>query len=78
VVPGGIADIVEVIMLAACPHHLLRGDRTGIGSRLETCEHVLELVHARVREHQGRIVAGHQRSGLDHFVIVFLEIVQKG
>ncbi|WP_244287981.1 hypothetical protein [Labrenzia sp. 011] len=77
-VAGGVPNIVQIIVLAACADHLLRGGRPGIGPFFQTGENILELVHARVREHQRRVVARDQRSGLDHLVIVFLEIVQKG
>ncbi len=51
VVARGIADIVEVVVLAAGAHAFLRGDRRGIGTRLKAREDVLELHHAGIGEH---------------------------
>ena len=50
------ADVVEVVVLAADAHALLRGGRARVGALLAAEEHVLELVHAGVREEQRRIV----------------------
>ena len=57
----GVADIVEVVVLAAGAHAFLRGHGARIGTLLEAGEDVLELHHAGIGEHQGRIVARHQR-----------------
>ena len=77
VVARGVADIVEVVMLAAGADALLRGGGALIGAPLKTREHVLELHHARIGEHQGRVVARHQRRGRHLLVAVFREIIQK-
>ena len=77
VVAGGIADVVEVIVLAPGPHAFLRGGRPDIGPGFLPGEHVLELHHARVGEHEGRIVARHQRTRCDGLVTVLFEIVEK-
>ena len=61
VVAGRIADVIEVVVLAAGAHTLLRGRRTAVGAHFLARKHVLELHHAGVGEHQGRVVARHQR-----------------
>ena len=61
VVARRVADIVEVVVLAAGAHAFLRGGRARIGALFEAGEDVLELHHAGIGEHQGRIVARHER-----------------
>jgi hypothetical protein len=78
VVAGGVADIVEVVMLAAGAHAFLRGRGAGIGALLLAGEHVLELHHAGIGEHQGRVIARHQRRGFHHRMAVLAEIIQEG
>lgn len=60
-------------MLAASAHTFLRGGRTCIGTRFSTGEDVLELHHAGIGEHQGWIVARHQRAGFHNRVTSALE-----
>ena len=59
VVARGVAHVVEVVVLAAGAHALLRGRRPLGGPRLESGEHVLERDHARVGEHERRVVERH-------------------
>ena len=57
-----VADIVEVVVLAAGAHAFLCRGGPHIGALLETGEDVLELHHAGgIGEHQRRIVARHKR-----------------
>ncbi len=77
VMPVGVADVVEVVVLAAGAHALLRGGGAGIGARLLAGEHVLELHHAGGREHQGRVVARHQRRRRHHLVAVLGEEIEE-
>ena len=62
VVACRIADIFEVVVLAAGPNAFLRCHRPVVTACLETGEQVLELHHAGVGEHQRRIVLRHQRA----------------
>ena len=78
VVARGIADIVEVIMLAPRPHTFLCRGGTGVIARFKPREQVFELHHAGVDEHQRWIVARDERAGRDHGVALFFEIAQKG
>ncbi len=78
VVTCGVTHVVEIVVLAARPHAFLRRGCAAVVSCLKTCEQVLELHHARVHEHQRRIVPRHQRAGRDNRVALPLEIAQKG
>src|SRR3984893_98632 len=77
VVARCVADVVEIIVLAAGAHAFLGAHRARIGALLEAGEDVLELHHPRIGEHEGRIVARHQRGGRHHLVSVAGEIVEK-
>src|SRR5580658_1845135 len=77
VVPGGVADIVEVVMLAAGADAFLRRGRAHVGALLEAGENVLELHHAGIGEHQCRVVARHERRRRHHFVPLARKIVEK-
>src|SRR3977135_1910581 len=75
---GGVADIVEVVVLAAGAHAFLRRGGARIGTLLDAGEDILELHHAGVGEHQGRVVARHQRRRGQDLVSVLLEIAEEG
>ena len=62
-VAGGVADIVEVIVLAAGANAFLGRGGAGIGPLLLPGEGVLELHHPGIGEEQGGVVARHQRGG---------------
>jgi len=64
-------------VLAPRPHAFLRACRPVIGTLFETGEDVLELHHARIREKQGRVVAGHEGARWHHAVLVLAEKVEK-
>ena len=61
VVAGRIADVVEVVVLAAGAYAFLAGGRADVVAMLDAGEDVLELDHAGVGEHQRRVVARHER-----------------
>ncbi len=77
VVAGGVADIVEVVVLTASAHAFLRRRRAQEGGLLLAGEHVLERHHAGIGEHQRRIVARHQRARGHHLVIVLGKEVEE-
>ena len=77
VVARGVADVVEVVVLAAGAHAFLRGHGALVGALLEAGEDVLELHHAGVGEHQRRVVARHQRRRRHDLVAGLGEIVEK-
>ena len=59
--PRGVADIVEIIVLAACAHAFLAAGGARRWRGFEPGKDVLERHHPGVDEHQCRIVVGHQR-----------------
>ena len=63
-------DVVEIVVLAADPHALLRRGGARVVALLAAEEHVLELVHPGVGEEQRRIVAGQQGAARDHAMAV--------
>src|SRR5690606_34327831 len=77
VVPGGVADLVEVVVLAAGAYAALRGSGAPVAALLRTQEHILELHHAGVGEQQGRVVTRHQRAGGDHLVALAAEELEE-
>jgi hypothetical protein len=77
-VPRGIADIVEIVVLAARPHAFLRGGGALVIARLDPGEQVLELHHARIGEHQRRVVPRHQGRAVHHPVAVAAEEIEVG
>ena len=78
VMPGGVADIVQVVVLAAGADAFLRRGGADIGPLLLPGEDVLELDHARVGEHQCRVVARHQRRARHRRMAVAGKIIQEG
>ncbi len=78
VVPGGVPHLLEVVVLAAGAHALLRGRHATPERRLfEPEEHALELHHPRVGEQQRRVVGGHERRARTHHVPLPLEVPQE-
>ena len=78
VVTGGVTDVFQVAVLAAGPHALLAAGRPGVGTFFLTQETVLELVHPRVGEQQGRVVIRDQGAGRDTGVTLLLEEAKEG
>src|SRR5262249_40088041 len=60
VVPSGVANLFEIVVLSPSPHAFLDGDRTSIIPVFESLKDTLELNHARVGEQQGGIVSRDQ------------------
>ena len=75
--PQRRAHVVEVIVLPADAHALLRRGRTFVRPFLAPEEHVLELVHPGVGEEQGGIVCGYERGAGHDRVCVLLEILEE-
>jgi hypothetical protein len=73
--PRGVADVFQIVVLAAGAQRLLRRRRPRVRPRLASGEHILELDHARVDEQQRRIVGRHQaRCAHDGMAVVFEEL----
>ena len=77
VMPRGVADIVEVVVLAAGAHAFLRRHGARVRAFFQPGEDVLELHHPGIGEHQGRVVARHQRRRRHDLVAVVGKEVQK-
>ena len=77
VVARGVADIVEVVVLAAGAHAFLRRDRARERRPRLAGEIVLELHHAGIGEHQRRIVARHERARGHDLVPFAVKVVQE-
>ncbi len=78
VMPVRRPDVVEVVVLAADAHHLLRGRGARVVALLAAEKQVLELVHPGVGEQQRRVVAGDERRARHDAVAVLLEVLQEG
>ncbi len=77
VMPGGFADFVEVVVLAAGAYALLRRSGAHVLALLRAQEDVLKLIHSRVREQQCRIVGRQERRRTHRRVPVLLKVPQK-
>ncbi len=77
VVPGSVADIVEVVVLAAGAHTFLRSHGAAVWALFQPREDVLELHHPRIGEHQGRIIARDERRGRHDLMAMALEVIEK-
>ena len=75
--PPRVADVIQVVVLAARPHAFLRARRARIIPLLLPQEHVFELVHPSVGKQQRRIVGRHQRRTAHHAVPAGREIVKE-
>ena len=77
VVAAGVADVFEVVVLAAGADAFLRGGGAGVVALLEPEEDFLELVHAGVGEQQRRVVGREQRRTAHDAMAVGLEEFEK-
>src|SRR6266705_1576141 len=77
VMARGVADVLEVVVLAAGAQAPLRGGRALVGPRFPAEKHVLELHHAGIGEEQRGIVRRHERARGDGRVALLLEELQE-
>src|SRR5262245_56101325 len=71
------SHVIEVVVLAADAHALLRGGRALVVPLFLAEEHVLELVHPGVREEQRWIVVRHEGRARHDPVPLTLEVLQE-
>ena len=64
VVPGGLAHVVQIVVLAARPYAFLAGSGARRRGILDPDENVLELVHAGVGEQKRRVILGDDRGAV--------------
>ena len=77
VMPEGGPDVLQVVVLAADPHAFLRGGGAPILAALGAQENILELVHSRVGEQQGRVVPGDEGGAGHDAVPALAEIIEE-
>ena len=77
VMAAGVADVVEIVVLAAGADALLRSGGARVIALFEAGEDVLELVHARVGEEQRGVVGRHQRRAANDAMAVGREEVEE-
>ena len=75
--PGSVAHILQIIVLAAGPYTFLGCGGPDIRPFLFTEEGAFKLNHAGIGEQQRRVVLRHQRGAAYDTMHMFLEIVQK-
>ena len=64
-VAGGVADVFQVVVFAACAYAFLRGGSAIVGAFIEAEEHVFKLVHTGVGKQQRRVVVWHEAGRAD-------------
>ena len=60
VMPRGVTHVFQIVVFAACTQARLHAGCTHVGAFVLPQKHVFELHHARVGEHQRRVVARYQ------------------
>ncbi len=77
-VVGVHAHFFQVIVLATYTQAFLGVRDTLVSSRAIAEEQVLELVHARIGEHERGIILHHHGGAWDNGMTVLLEVVEEG
>ena len=77
VMPRGIANVFQIIVLAAGAHAALRGGSAYIVALVLPEKHILELHHAGIGKQQRGIVARHQWTRGDDGVALARKVVEK-
>jgi len=79
VVARGVADLLEIVVLATGTHTLLRRRRSALSLwwRFHPEEDFLELHHAGVGEKQRRVIRRHERGARSDGMLVGGEVVEK-
>ena len=78
VVACRIADIVQIIVLAARAHAFLGGRGARIGALFHAGKDILELHHSGIGEHERRVIVRHEGGGSHDLVSILLEEIEKG
>ena len=77
VVAARVADVFEIVVLAAGANALLGSRGAGIIAFLNAEKNVLELVHAGVGKQQRRIVGGNQGRGMHNAVVPRGKVIEE-
>src|ERR1043166_590526 len=75
--PGRLADLIEIVVLAAGTKTFLRRRRPLVIALLEAQKNVLELIHTCIDEQQRRVIRGQKRRRVNYFVPISLKILKK-
>src|SRR5262249_15833018 len=78
VMPRGVADVLEVVVLAAGAHAALAGGGAHVVALFLAQEHILELHHAGIGEEGGGVVGGHERARRHDGMAAFAEKFEVG
>jgi hypothetical protein len=76
-VTAGVADVFEIVVLAAGADALLRRCRAAVVTLLASEEDVFELVHPRVGEKERWVVGGDERGARQDAVAGRLKVTKK-
>ncbi len=77
VVAAGVADVFQIVMLAAGADALLGRGGAGVVALFEALENLLELVHAGVGEEQRGVVGGQKGTAAHDTMPAGVEEVEK-
>ena len=77
VMPGRVADIIEIVMLSAGANTPLGGHRPVVSPFVLPQKDILELHHTGIGKKQRGIVMGHQRAAGHDFVPVCSEVIKE-
>ena len=73
----GIANVFEIVVLAASAYAALRRRCPAVAAFIVTEKHVFELHHAGVGKQQRRIIAWHQRRARNDLVVIVAKKLQE-
>ena len=77
VMPRGVTHVFQVVVFATCAQTGLHRGSAHIRALVRAQKHIFELHHPRVGEHEGGVVARHQRAGSHHGVAFGGEEIEK-
>ena len=77
VVAAGVADVFEIVMLAAGADAFLGGGGAGVIAGFEALEDLFELVHACVGEEQRRVIGGDEGTAAHDAMAAGVEEIEK-
>ena len=76
--PRSVANIIKIIMLAACAHTFLARRSGHIWPFFKAREHIFEGNHPSIDKHQSRIILRHERRRSDTSVARVFKIIEEG
>ena len=77
VMPGRVADVFQIVVLATGPDAFLGRDRALIRPLVKAEKDILELIHPGIGEQQGGIVARHHGTGGHDGVLLGFEVAKE-